>query len=306
MSPELRRLLGAWHPVLESRLAGHLPLSPMAGASALNDAVRYAVFPGGRRWRPSLTLLGAFAARVPPETAFPAACGIEYLHTASLVLDDLPSMDDGQERRGRPTLHRVFGEGIATLAALALLNRGYELFLPAPRGPRGDASRLMREAMRAIGSEGMVGGQAADLCGGAADLAQRQPKTTSLVRLATMAGAVAGGAPEGDIAALARFGECLGHAYQIHDDLVDGRTAPAASRKTINQDARHGRPTWTARGQADATDAAAAALEAAAAAVAGRFGNGAGGTLLVEAAAVILETVTGAPAPARRTAGATW
>ena len=305
MSPDLQRLLGAWHPVLEARLADHLPLSRRAGASALDDAVRYAVFPGGRRWRPSLTLLGAFASGVPVDTAFPAACGVEYLHSASLILDDLPCMDDGRERRGRPTLHRVFGEGIATLAALALLNRGYELFLPAAPGPAGDGARLMREAMHAIGAEGMVGGQAADLGGAVSDLAHRQPKTTSLVRLAAVAGALAGGAADEDVAALARFGECLGHAYQIHDDLADGWTAPGAARKTVGQDARHKRATWTARGHADARDAATAALHEGAAAVAGRFGAGGGAALLVEAAAVILEAATGAASPARRTAGAT-
>jgi geranylgeranyl pyrophosphate synthase len=302
MSADLRAAMARWQHPLDERLASCLPLSALPGAGTLNEAVRYAVFPGGRRWRPALTLLGATVTGTRPESVLDVACGIEFVHSASLILDDLPSMDDGRERRGRPTLHLAFGEGAAVLAALALLNRGYDLFLsPVAGAPPACGARLLREATAAIGSDGMIGGQAADLAGrDEAPLASRDRKTTTLVRLAVVAGAIAGGAGEAEIAALGRYGECLGAAYQMHDDLLDAEGGGTAS-KTLGQDTRHGRATWVAEGGAAAARAAAAAaMDEARSAIHGRFGHGPGTALLLEAAAAILDLMTGALEPAAK------
>jgi farnesyl diphosphate synthase len=189
---------------------------------------------------------------------------------------------------------------VAVLAALALLNRGHELFLsPVPGASPACGTRLLLEATAAIGADGMIGGQAADLAGSdESPLASRDRKTTTLVRLAAVAGAMAGGAGEADIAALGRYGECLGAAYQMHDDLLDADGGGAAG-KTLGQDARHGRASWVAEGGADAARAAAAAaMDEARSAIHDRFGHGPGTALLIEAASAILDLMAGALTPA--------
>ena len=207
------------HPMrelIEDALQDYLPLSHLPCAERLNDAVHYAVFPGGKRMRPVLTLLAAQVAGVPVDDALPAACAIEFLHTSSLIFDDLPAMDDAALRRGSAALHLVFGEDIALLAALALLNRAYALF--------GSNTCLLAEAVACIGSDGMIGGQALDLAAkssGPVSFNSRNRKTSSLMRLTLVAGAMAGGAPANAVAALARAGEDLGEAYQVGDDLLD-------------------------------------------------------------------------------------
>ena len=291
-------LVRDWRAPIDARLEARLPLSTLGGAERLNEAVKYAVFRGGRRWRPVLTLLGARLTGAPADAALEAACGVEFVHTASLVLDDLPGMDDGLERRGRPTVHCRYGEGVAMLAALALLNRGYELFATLDaRVPGGGG--LLAEATRAIGADGMIGGQAADLGDGAtAPLASRQRKTVTLVRLAAAAGALAGGAPRDDVGALSAFGESLGDAYQVPDDLLDADAATTAG-KTPGQDVRHGRASWTRGGAAAARDAASAATASACDALRARFGDHPDVALLVDAAALILD-IAGAPKPMLR------
>ena len=221
------------HPLrelIEDALQDFLPLSRLESAARLNDAIHYAVFPGGKRMRPLLTLLGARIAGVPLDDALPAACAVEFLHTSSLIFDDLPSMDDAALRRGSATLHLVFGEDIALLAALALLNQAYALF--------GSNTCLLAEAVACIGSNGMIGGQALDLAGktaGPISFNSRNRKTSSLMRLTLVAGAMAAGASPAAVGALASVGEDFGEAYQVCDDLLDQL-----------QDARHQRPSHAA------------------------------------------------------------
>src|SRR5215218_5530123 len=109
-------------------MRSHLPLSPLPAARRLNDALLYALFPGGKRLRPVLSLLASALVSVPRAEALNVACAVEFLHGSSLIIDDLPCMDDAGMRRNRRTLHLVFGEGTAMLAALALLNQSYALF----------------------------------------------------------------------------------------------------------------------------------------------------------------------------------
>ena len=186
---------------IETALCDNLPLSSLPGAHQLNKALAYAIFPGGKRLRPALALLAARLAGTPRTQSLTVACAIEFLHSSSLVLDDLPAMDDASLRRNRRALHLVYGEGVALLAAIALLNRAYELLAGAAR--TGSDARaggdLLRAATSCIGADGMVGGQALDLAlradGANADaLATRDLKTVALMRLMMTAGALARGA----------------------------------------------------------------------------------------------------------------
>jgi geranylgeranyl diphosphate synthase, type II len=291
MSNRLTNFISLHQPMIETALEQSLPLSAQHGAERLNQALRAAVFPGGKRWRPILTLLGAMTAGGDEQSAMPIACAIEFLHTSSLILDDLPAMDDARLRRGRAALHLIYGEGLAMLAALALLNQAYALLA------RAGASRLIAEAARCIGPDGMIGGQAADLDirasrGSSHALASRQLKTSALARLTISAGAVAASADERDIAALARYGERLGAAYQICDDLLDELGESATTGKNVGQDARHLRSTFTAQlGAEGAQRLALSLLAEGQQALRERFGERQPASLLIEAADMVIEGV---------------
>jgi geranylgeranyl diphosphate synthase, type II len=288
MSERLTNFIARRQPMIEAALEQSLPLSAQPGAERLNEALRAAVFPGGKRWRPILTLLGAMAVGGDEQSAMPIACAIEFLHTSSLILDDLPAMDDARLRRGRAALHLIYGEGLAMLAALALLNQAYSLLA------RSGACRLITEAARCIGTDGMIGGQAADLDirasrGNSHALASRQLKTSALARLTIIAGAVASGAGERDVAALARYGECLGAAYQICDDLLDELGESATIGKNVGQDARHLRSTFTAQfGAEEAQSMALNLMAEGKQALRERFGERRTARLLIEAADMVI------------------
>ena len=233
---------------VESALRERLPLSSLPSARRLNDALEYALFPGGKRLRPVLSLLASSLVDLPRAESLTVACAMEFLHGSSLVVDDLPGMDDACLRRNKLALHLAFGEGVAMLAALALLNQSYALFAEAARlrGRDGAVERLIQEASTAIGAEGMIGGQLLDLqpADKSSDtdcLAGRELKTVALTRLMMTAGAIAHGADDADTAALAEFGESFGRAYQICDDIMDCASDSYFTGKTSRQDARHGR-----------------------------------------------------------------
>jgi geranylgeranyl diphosphate synthase type II len=288
MFDRLTNFIAGATPMIEAALEQSLPLSARHGVERLNEALRAAVFPGGKRWRPILTLLGTMTAGGSTQSALPIACAIEFLHTSSLILDDLPAMDDAQLRRGRAALHLIYGEGLALLAALALLNQAYALLARAGTG------RLTAEAARCIGTDGMIGGQAADLDirasrGNSHALASRQLKTTALARLTISAGAIASGADEQDVAALARYGECLGAAYQICDDLLDEFGESATIGKNVGQDARHLRSTVTSQfGAEGARRLALDFLAEGKQALRDRFGERQTVSLLIEAADLVI------------------
>lgn len=231
---------------VEAALRRSLPVSTLARAVRLNESLEYAVFPGGKRLRPALALLASRLAGASNEQALRVACAVEFLHTSSLILDDLPSMDDASVRRNRPALHLVFGEGVAVLAAVALLNQSYALLSEATcddGGATGGAT-LLRAASRCVGADGMVGGQVVDLetRAGTADeetLASRDLKTVALMRLMMTAGALACGASVEETSTLADFGECFGRAYQVCDDVWDETCPSEVTGKPGRQDARH-------------------------------------------------------------------
>lgn len=235
---------------LEGALNHHLPVADAPGTERFNEALRYAVFPGGKRLRPHLTLLASGLGGASDEQALMLSCAVEFIHTSSLILDDLPAMDDAELRRNSPALHIMFGEGIAVLAAVALLNQAYALFADSARdGAQAERlPHLIGEAAGCIGNSGMIAGQAAELVlsGARADdsvLSSRELKTTGLMRLMMVAGGIINGATDSDLGALATFGERLGKAYQIYDDLADTLGDRQSTGKSVGQDLRHLRPT---------------------------------------------------------------
>lgn len=251
MSERLANYTHLHREAIETALEAMLPLSSQPCAIRLNEALRYSLFPGGKRWRPVLTLLGAAVAGVPAEKAMPIACAMEYLHTSSIIFDDLPAMDDAPLRRGRESLHLVHGESLAVLAALALLNQSYGLLsrTAEQHGCFEAGVRLIGEAVECIGANGMIGGQVVDLAlrgegQDPANLVSRNLKTTALMRLTMMSGALACGASVADSGELAEFGVALGMAYQICDDLLDELAASEDLGKPAGQDARHSRSNY--------------------------------------------------------------
>src|SRR5262245_58768906 len=297
MPEGLDAYIGRRRRLIDAALEEYLPLSSQPHTRGLNEALRYAVFPGGKRWRPLLTLLGAELVGASGAAAMLAACAMEFLHTSSIIFDDLPAMDDADVRRGVPALHRVFGEGVALLAALALLNESYVLLARAAdgNGRCESSTRLIIEAAKCVGGNGMIGGQAVDLAlrgagQGTDALYSRNLKTMSLMRLTMRAGAVACGAGEDEATALGDFGESLGMAYQICDDLLDELGADPELGKPARQDARHRRSTCvTDLGVEGARRLAAGLIADGTASLRERFGARPEVELLSEAAMMILQ-----------------
>jgi geranylgeranyl diphosphate synthase, type II len=244
-----RTHLGALEEALAEAVEAPAGLHP-AVAETIARAVGLRGAPGSR-WRPLLTLATAEAVGADARHALPAAVAIELTHTASLVLDDLPCMDDASERRGRAATHIEVGPGGAILVALSMLARAAELLGGLPD----EGGRLAVSWGRAFGLAGMSGGQAVDLTGafmhgGAARRLHRR-KTTALSELALEAGARCGGASDPTVDRLVRFGRDLGWAYQLADDAQDwkedgrlgrgpgGRAPRAQSERLLGRALRH-------------------------------------------------------------------
>jgi farnesyl diphosphate synthase len=214
------------------------------------EAMRYAVFAGGKRLRPFLVIETAGLFGVPPERALRVAAAIEALHTYSLVHDDLPAMDDDDLRRGRPTAHRKFDEATAILAGDALLTIAFEWLADPETHPSADVrTRLVMELARAAGSHGMIGGQMIDIeAPGRAlgveeivDLQRR--KTGALFEFSCVAGGRLGQAGARDLKALRAYARDLGLAFQIGDDLLDVLGQAESAGKAVGKDAAMGKAT---------------------------------------------------------------
>jgi geranylgeranyl pyrophosphate synthase len=199
----------------------------------LHEAMRYAVFSGGKRLRPALAFAGARACECPPERVLPIAVAVELLHTYSLVHDDLPAMDDDVLRRGRPTVHVKFGEAVAILAGDALQALAFER-LCAADVPRDACARVIGTLAAAAGSRALVGGQVDDLRLDAAvatlpAMVEIHRRKTAALFGAALAGAGAlAGAPDATIDALHRFAIAYGLAFQAADDLDDAGRSEAS------------------------------------------------------------------------------
>ncbi len=217
--------------------------------SRLSSAMRYSVLAGGKRLRPLLCVLAAEACGGNRDQALPAACALEMVHTYSLIHDDLPAMDDDDLRRGRPTCHKAFDEATAILAGDGLLTLAFQVLAERVR-PELAAVRCVRALAEAAGPEGMVGGQMADLAAeGRRDgtpealEAIHRRKTGALLRASLRMGAHVAGASQEEVEALDRYGEAIGLAFQIVDDLLDVQGDEAKLGKRVGKDSELGK--WT-------------------------------------------------------------
>ena len=239
----LERFLERERARIDAALSAAFP-AVAAPPHRLVEAVRYSLLNGGKRIRPILLLAACQAVGGARERALPFACAVEMIHAYSLVHDDLPAMDNDALRRGQPTTHVAFGEGTAILAGDALLTEAFHVLAqsaardPQPRRPL----RAMREIAEAAGVRGMVGGQAADVAaeGGTPDLATVEfihvRKTGALILAAVRAGGLIGGAREPALRDLTRYGECLGLAFQVADDILDAEAPTSVTGKAVGRD----------------------------------------------------------------------
>jgi geranylgeranyl diphosphate synthase, type II len=231
---DLERYLATRARLVERELAARFP--PLR--TRLRQAIRYSLLAGGKRIRPILALAAGEVAGAPPRVVLPFACALEMIHTYSLVHDDLPAMDDDEMRRGRPTSHKVFGDGIAILVGDALLTEAFHAMATARGVPAERTVRIVGEIAAAAGEGGMVGGQALDLvaAGRATSLARVREihrwKTGALLRIAVRAGALVAGADGIVLRRLTVYGERIGLAFQIADDILDAAGEPAGDGRT--------------------------------------------------------------------------
>jgi geranylgeranyl diphosphate synthase type II len=266
--------LDARRQAVDAALDRYVPAPGAASAArrapaVISQAMRYSLLGGGKRFRPLLALAAAEAiaerlgrpVQEATDLALPAACALEFIHTYSLVHDDLPAMDNDTMRRGRPTSHVVFGEGMAILAGDALLTEAFSLLAREPAHSslilpdelnrrKLEASAIIAEA---AGAAGMAGGQALDLLAalpGAEPLdgpglrEMHMRKTGALIIAAALAGAVMGGGAPDQIEAIGRYALQVGLAFQIVDDILDVEGSEAEIGKTPGKDAEAGKPTY--------------------------------------------------------------
>lgn len=248
-SADLHQILRETVTAVEASLDSLLP--PSSGLHArVVEAMRYALFAGGKRLRPFLVLQSAGLFGVPPARALRVAAAIEALHTYSLVHDDLPCMDDDDLRRGQPTTHKKFDEATAVLAGDALLTFAFEVLSDPQTHPDGAVrSALVTCLAQAAGSGGMIGGQMIDMQAATrkfsaddAVLLQRL-KTGALFEFSCEAGAILGQAPEEDRLRLRDYARDIGLSFQITDDLIDATGDVALAGKTLGKDAEQGKAT---------------------------------------------------------------
>lgn len=257
---------------IEAALAEELRVSEILDKT-LASSMEYSLLAGGKRLRPILLMAAAEAVGGRGEDYLTSACAIEMIHTYSLVHDDLPAMDDDDYRRGKPTNHKVYGAGMATLAGDALLTMAFEVLLR--QSGISDAVKLsvLREVSEAAGAKGMVGGQAMDLG------AQGQPvniitlrrmhmgKTGALFRAAVRVGAILAGGDAAELVSLTRYAESFGLAFQITDDILDVTGTTEDIGKPAGSDERNHKTTYVTLAtlpgaEKMARDAVEAAVEA--------------------------------------------
>ena len=218
----------------------------------IHKAMRYSLFAGGKRLRPILCLAAAEACDGEIDNALPLACALECIHTYSLVHDDLPSMDNDDFRRGRPTCHKVFGDGIAVLAGDALLTIAFEIVSRAKFPSRYNLSILLREVAVAAGSRKLIAGQVADLEaeGRKIDMVGlryiHENKTAAILTTSVRLGAMSAGANPKQLEAITKFGRALGLAFQIIDDILDVTQTTEKLGKSAGKDVAAKKATYPA------------------------------------------------------------
>lgn len=228
-----------------------LPAATVKPAT-IHKAMRYSLFAGGKRMRPLLTLAAAAACGGRESEALPLACAVECIHTYSLIHDDLPGMDNDDFRRGKPTNHKVFGEGMAVLAGDALLTQAFEIAAQARGWSRYSHQDLILEIARASGSLQLIAGQVADLEGegkktSAAQLKYiHERKTSALLCCSVRLGGMSANCSAAQLKALTEFGYNVGLAFQIIDDILDITQTSEQLGKTAGKDTKAQKATYPA------------------------------------------------------------
>ncbi|MGA3171555.1 MAG: polyprenyl synthetase family protein [Chthoniobacteraceae bacterium] len=237
---------------LVDKALGHFLPKATVKPATLHKAMRYSLFAGGKRLRPILSLAAAEACGGPMGYALPHACAVECIHTYSLIHDDLPCMDDDDLRRGRPTNHKVFGEGVAVLAGDALLTIAFEILSRAKPTPRYNMIALVRELATAAGSRWLIAGQVLDLEGEGKPASPKdlkfihQSKTAALLTASIRLGAMSANAPAAKLRALTNFGQALGLAFQVIDDILDVTQTSEKLGKSAGKDVAAQKATYPA------------------------------------------------------------
>ena len=232
---------------VESALSAWVPLEAPAG---LGQAMRYGVLDGGKRLRPLLVLAAAVAVGGSRQLAMHAACAVELIHAYSLIHDDMPCMDNDLLRRGKPTVHAQFGEAAAMLAGDAMQALAFEVLTPAEGVPPELQARWCALLARASGHAGMAGGQAIDLASVGVSLSEEslrnmhRLKTGALLQASVMMGAVCQTSPPQALQALGEFGDAIGLAFQVVDDVLDVTQATEVLGKTAGKDVDANKPTY--------------------------------------------------------------
>ena len=248
---QLRSYLTSRQKKIDQALDRYLPKENVRPAT-IHKAMRYSLFAGGKRLRPILCLAAAEACGGKIDNALPLACAMECIHTYSLVHDDLPSMDNDDFRRGRPTCHKVFGDGIAVLAGDALLTIAFEIVSRAKPTSCYDMSILLREVAVAAGSGKLIAGQVADLEaeGQKVNLADlryiHQNKTAAILTASIRLGAMSANAIAKQLNAITKFGRALGLAFQVIDDILDVTQTSEKLGKSAGKDVAAQKATYPA------------------------------------------------------------
>ena len=251
---DVSRYLAERRQEVDDELSRLLP-PESAWPQRLHRAIRHSLFAGGKRLRPILCLAAGETAGAPPGRLLAPACGLEMIHTYSLIHDDLPALDDDDLRRGVPTCHVVFGEATAILAGDALLTHGLGTLARHPEGGEFAAAkiRVLETVVDAIGTGGMIGGQAEDLeaerrteASEELVLAIHENKTGRLIRASLAVGGLLSGAAKEVLRALEAYGRAVGLAFQIKDDLLDVEADAATIGKAAGKDAAAGKKTFPA------------------------------------------------------------
>lgn len=250
-NPAFTKYLSDTAKRVDRALDAFLPKEKIA-PKTIHKAMRYSVFAGGKRLRPILCLAAAEACGGDVERAMPAACAVEVLHTYSLVHDDLPCMDDDDLRRGRPTCHKVFGDGMAVLCGDALLTEAFYILAQTSQTPRYRMAEFIKELALTSGSRHLIGGQVMDLEGEGKKLTKaqlvaiHQAKTAALLTTSLRLGAMSVNAIPVKVEALTTFGQCLGLAFQIIDDILDVTQSTEVLGKTAGKDVNVAKATYPA------------------------------------------------------------
>lgn len=249
---DLKEWAGEKIDSVNKALDGFLP-SKRTKPGTIHESMRYSLFAGGKRMRPLLTLAAAEACGGEESDAMPLACAVECIHTYSLIHDDLPAMDDDDLRRGNPTNHKVYGEGIAILAGDALLTQAFEIAAQSKGWPRYSHQDLVLEVAKASGSLQLIAGQVADLEGEnkknvtLKDLKFiHERKTSALLCCSVRLGGMSANCTPAKLKALTEFGYNIGLAFQVIDDILDVTQSTGALGKTAGKDVASDKSTYPA------------------------------------------------------------